>query len=88
MYGLSPSAGALLLAAPGLATLAVSMPAGILADRLGARRVTIIATFLMSAGALAQAAPSYMILIGGRLLFGGVRDRVDHGRRLAVGLAR
>jgi MFS family permease len=70
MYGLSPSAGALLLAAPGLATLAVSMPAGILADRLGSRRVTIIATFLMSAGALAQAAPSYMILICGRLLFG------------------
>jgi predicted MFS family arabinose efflux permease len=69
-YGLSPSAGALLLAAPGLATLAVSMPAGVLADRLGARRVTIAATFLLSAAALAQAAPSYMVLVAGRLAFG------------------
>ena len=69
-YGLSPSAGALLLAAPGLATLAVSMPAGVLADRLGARRVTVAATFLMGAAAVAQAAPSYLVLIGGRLAFG------------------
>lgn len=69
-YGLSPSAGALLLAAPGLATLAVSMPAGVLADRLGARKVTVAATLLMSAAAIAQAAPSYLVLIGGRLAFG------------------
>ena len=69
-YGLSPSAGALLLAAPGLATLAISMPAGMLADRLGARRVTIAATFLMCAAALAQAVPAYPILIAGRFVFG------------------
>lgn len=69
-YGLSPSAGALVLAAPGLATLAVSVPAGMLADRLGARWVTIGATVLMSGAALAQAAPSYAILICGRLAFG------------------
>jgi MFS family permease len=69
-YGLSPSAGALLLAAPGLATLAVSMPAGALADRLGAHRVTVCATVLMSVAALAQAAPSYAALIAGRVAFG------------------
>jgi predicted MFS family arabinose efflux permease len=69
-YGLSPSATALLLAAPGLATLAVSMPAGALADRLGARRVTVAATALMCAASLAQAAPSYPLLIAGRLAFG------------------
>lgn len=70
IYGLTPSATGLLLAAPGLATLAVSMPAGMVADRLGARRVTIVATILMCAGALAQAAPSYPSLLVGRLAFG------------------
>lgn len=69
-YGLSPSSDALVLAAPGLATLAISMPAGALADRLGARAVTIAATVLMSVAALAQAAPSYPLLIVGRLAFG------------------
>lgn len=69
-YGLSPSAGALLLAAPGFATLAISMPAGAFADHLGPRRVTIGATGLLCVAALAQAAPSYLLLIAGRLAFG------------------
>lgn len=69
-YSLSPSATGLLLAAPGLATLAISMPAGMVADRLGARRVTIAATVLMCLAALAQAAPSYPALLVGRLSFG------------------
>ena len=69
-YGLTPSADALLLAAPGLATLAVSLPAGAFADRLGARRLTIAATALMSSAAIAQAAPAYVPLILGRLAFG------------------
>jgi predicted MFS family arabinose efflux permease len=69
-YGLSPSATALLLAAPGLTTLAISMPAGAVVDRLGARRVTIAATVLMCVAALAQATPSYPLLIAGRLAFG------------------
>lgn len=69
-YGLSPSAGALLLGAPGLATLAVSIPAGVVADRLGARRVTIAASALIALAALAQAAPSYAGLMAGRLAFG------------------
>jgi predicted MFS family arabinose efflux permease len=69
-YGLSPASDALLLAAPGLATLAVSMPAGAFADRLGARRVTIAATVLMAIAAMAQAAPDYSVLIAGRFAFG------------------
>jgi MFS family permease len=70
LYGLSPASDALLLAAPGLATLAISIPAGAFADRLGARRVTIAATGLMAAAAFAQAGPSYAYLIAGRLAFG------------------
>jgi MFS family permease len=70
VYGLSPSSIALMLAAPGLATFAISMPAGALADRFGARRLTVAATILMSVAALAQAAPSYLALIVGRLAFG------------------
>jgi MFS transporter, DHA2 family, methylenomycin A resistance protein len=70
VYGLSPASDALLLAAPGLATLAVSMPAGAFADRLGARRMTIAATALMAGAALAQAAPAYALLVAGRLAFG------------------
>ena len=69
-YALSPASDALLLAAPGLATLAVSIPAGAFADRLGARRVTIAATGLMAIAAMAQAAPAYPVLIAGRLAFG------------------
>lgn len=69
-YHLTPSADALILAAPGFATLAISLPAGALADRLGARRMTIAATGLMALAALAQAAPSYPLLIAGRLSFG------------------
>jgi predicted MFS family arabinose efflux permease len=70
VYGLTPSAAALLLAAPGLATLAISLPAGVLADRFGARRVTVAATLLMSLAALGQATPSYPLLVLGRLAFG------------------
>jgi predicted MFS family arabinose efflux permease len=69
-YGLTPSASALLLAAPGLATLAISMPAGVFADRFGARRVTVFATALMCVAAVAQAVPSYLVLVVGRLAFG------------------
>lgn len=69
-YGLSPAASALLLAAPGLATLAVSLPAGLLADRLGARRMTVVASALMCLAGLAQATPSYPVLLIGRLAFG------------------
>src|SRR5579864_7528866 len=55
MYSLSPSETALLLALPGLATLAVSVPAGIAADRFGARRATLAAAALMVLSCMMQA---------------------------------
>jgi MFS transporter, YNFM family, putative membrane transport protein len=69
-YGLVPTETALLLALPGLATLAVSVPAGVAADRLGARRVTLVAGGLMGLACLAQAAPSLAVLLVGRIGFG------------------
>jgi MFS family permease len=69
-YGLSASETGLLLALPGLATLAVSVPAGVAADRLGARRCTLLAGVVLCVSCLAQAAPSLPSLLAGRLLFG------------------
>jgi MFS family permease len=69
-HGLSASETGLLLALPGLATLAVSMPAGVAADRLGARRCTLLAGVVLCVSCLAQAAPSLPSLLVGRLLFG------------------
>ena len=59
-----------MLALPGLATLAVSVPAGVAADRLGARRCTLLAGAVLCVSSLAQAAPSLPALLVGRLLFG------------------
>lgn len=70
VYGLSPSETALLLALPGLATLTVSVPAGLAADRFGARRVTLAAGVLLGVSCLAQAAPSLGVLLTGRIAFG------------------
>ena len=69
-YGLSASATALLLAVPGLATLAVSVPAGLAADRYGARRVTLAAGLLLCVSCLAQAGQSLALLMAGRIAFG------------------
>jgi MFS family permease len=69
-YGLSPSETGLLLALPGLATLAVSVPAGVLADRIGARRCTVTAGAVLAVACVAQAAPSLPALLAGRALFG------------------
>src|SRR5437588_11580192 len=65
-YALSASQAALLLALPGLATLAVSVPAGVAADRLGARRVTLGAGGLLCLSRVAQAAPWLPALPAGR----------------------
>jgi len=59
-----------LIAAPGLATLAVSAPAGLIADRIGAKQVTVAATVLLAAGATVQALLSIPALVVGRLAFG------------------
>lgn len=69
-FDLSASQTALLLALPGLATLAVSVPSGLAADRLGARRVTLGAGALLCLSCLAQAAPSLPALLLGRIVFG------------------
>ena len=70
LYDLSPSETAMLLALPGLATLAISVPAGLAADRFGARRVTLAAGALMTVSSAAQAVPSLAVLLAGRLVFG------------------
>lgn len=69
-YGLSASGAALLLALPGLATLAVSLPSGVAAERLGARPVTLAAGILLTLSSIAQALPSLPALLLGRVLFG------------------
>lgn len=66
-YGLSPSEAALLVALPSLGTLAVSIPAGVLADRHGPRRVTIAAGALLFCSTAIEALPSLTCLLLGRL---------------------
>jgi len=70
-FGLSGLQSGMLLAATALSTMAVSLPAGALADRLGARRLTIVAGWLMAVAMLAEAfAPSFSLLLLSRLVFG------------------
>lgn len=71
LLGLSALQQGAVLGATGLAALAVSIPAGALADRLGARRLTLWAGALMTAGVFAQAlATSFPLLLASRLVFG------------------
>jgi len=70
VHHLSAATTAALIAAPGAATLAVALPAGVVADRLGARRVTLGAAALMTVGVLAQGAPGLGWLLAGRFAFG------------------
>src|ERR1700683_484361 len=70
-FGLSGFQEGMVLGATGLATLAVSVPAGTLADRLGARRITLAAGLLMAVATAAQAcAGSFPALLAARLAFG------------------
>jgi len=69
--GLSGFQQGMVLGATGLATLAVSVPAGTLSDRFGARRITLAAGLLMAAATLAQAlAGGFGALLASRLAFG------------------
>jgi DHA1 family solute carrier family 18 vesicular amine transporter 1/2 len=71
LLGLSGFQQGLVLGATGLASLVVSVPAGRLADRLGARRITLAAGLLMGAATLAQSlAGSFPALLVARLAFG------------------
>ena len=81
-FGASATAIALLVAAPGLAVLAIGIPIGLLTDRLGARRLTLAATVLMCAASLGQALPSYAAVLVARLAFG-----VAFGTILTAGIA-
>jgi MFS family permease len=59
------------LGAPGLAALAVCLPAGTLTDRFGPRRMTLYAGMLMAVGTLVQGlASNVAVLLAARLLFG------------------
>jgi MFS transporter, DHA1 family, solute carrier family 18 (vesicular amine transporter), member 1/2 len=70
-FGLSGLQQGLVLGATGLAALAVSLPAGALADQLGARRLTLWAGVVMAIAMLIQAlAGTFVILLLARLLFG------------------
>jgi MFS family permease len=69
--GLSGLQQGALLSATGLATLAFALPAGALSDRLGPRRLTLCAGWLMTAALLTQAvAPAFPLLLVSRLVFG------------------
>jgi MFS family permease len=70
-FGLSGIQDGMVLAATGLATLAVSVPAGVLSDRFGARRLTLWAGLLMTIATFAQSlASNFPMLLGSRLIFG------------------
>ncbi|HEY1320288.1 MAG TPA: MFS transporter, partial [Streptosporangiaceae bacterium] len=70
-FGLTGVQQGMVLGATGLATLAVSVPAGALSDRFGARRLTLWAGWLMSTALIGQAvAGSFPVLLAARLGFG------------------
>jgi MFS family permease len=70
-FSLSETETGLLLASASIATVFVAVPAGLLADRLGARRLTIGAGVVLAVGALGQGlADSFWLLLLGRVVFG------------------
>ncbi len=69
-YQLSSSGTAVLLVLPAVATLLISVPAGMLGERLGARRLTLWASGLLFVSCAAQAAPSYPVILAGRIGMG------------------
>jgi predicted MFS family arabinose efflux permease len=70
-YGLSVFETGVIVAAPAFAMLVLSLPVGLLSDRVGARAVTIAASALLTISALGQAfAGSYAVLLGSWALFG------------------
>jgi MFS family permease len=69
--GLSGFQQGAVLAAIGIAALAVCLPSGRLCDRFGARRMTLLAGLLMAAGSLGQTwSGDFATLFAARLAFG------------------
>src|SRR5439155_20309441 len=70
-FGLSKLEGGELLASTSVAILLVSIPAGMLSERYGERRLTLVAMAVMAAADLGQGlAGSFAALLGARALFG------------------
>jgi len=70
-FSLSSAQSGLLLSTATLATLAAAVPAGLLAERIGALRVSIGAGALLAVSAVVQAlATDFAFFLAGRLLFG------------------
>ena len=70
-FALSDARTGAILAASTLATVAAALPAGLLAARRGARFVCVLAAGMITASAVVQAlAPSFEVLLLGRVLFG------------------
>src|SRR3978361_1929939 len=67
---LSQSTAGLLAAATGLPVLSISIPAGMLADRYGARPLTLASAALMSRARVAHALPGFWPLLAARFVFG------------------
>jgi MFS family permease len=70
-FDLSVFDAGLLVGAPAVAMLILSLPVGLLSDRVGARAVTVAASVLMTVSALGQGmAGSYGLLLGSWIVFG------------------
>jgi MFS family permease len=75
--GLSKLQVGAFLAVSGVAVLVVAVPAGLLADRFGARRLTIGAGALLALSTLAQAlAPDFWTLLAARGMFGAASTTI------------
>ncbi|MBA2342589.1 MAG: MFS transporter, partial [Thermoleophilaceae bacterium] len=70
-FDLSVFHAGLLVGIPAAAMLVLSLPVGVLSDRIGARTVTIAASAILTVSALGQAlASSYAVLLASWALFG------------------
>src|SRR5687767_4869577 len=70
-FSLSGVQAGMILAASSLAALAVALPLGVLADRIGARWVTIASACLFTLSTLGQGlAVDFWTLLGSRVAFG------------------
>ena len=70
-FGVSIATAGLIVGSYGLARLVIDLPAGFLADRIGHRRISVIAVILLIASSLLGfAAPTVEVLMISRVLSG------------------